>query len=190
MRLEKPRIEPVDLERLDDEQRRVLAPMLERGRVLNIFLTMARKPKALERFLAWGGYVLSRRNSMPPRERELAILRVGFNCRAGYEWTQHVPIGRDAGLSDDEIAAIKQGAVAHSWSDGDRAILNAVDDLTRDFFVSDHAWAALRQWWSEEQAADLVYTVGQYTQVSMALNSFGVQLDEGQTLDPDLAVGR
>lgn len=61
-----------------------------------------------------------------------------------------------------------------------------MDDLTGDFFVSEASWAAVRAHWSEEQAMDLVYTVGQYTQVSMALNGFGVQLDEGQVLDPDL----
>lgn len=189
MRLEKPRIAPVELDALDADQKDALGAMLEQGRVINIFRTMARKPKALKRFLEWGGYILSRRNSLPPREREIAILRTGYNCRSGYEWTQHVAIAKREGVTDAEVAAIKDGPNAPSWVDGDRAILVAVDDLTRDFFVSDHAWAALLQHWSEEQAMDLVYTVGQYTMVSMALNSFGVQLDEGQVLDPDLKAG-
>lgn len=189
MRLDKARIAPVALDALDADQKDALGPMLEQGRVINIFRTMARKPKALKRFLEWGGYILSRRNSLPPREREIAILRTGWNCRSGYEWTQHVPIGIRAGLTEAEVAAIKAGAGDPSWGEADRAILAAVDDLTRDFFISDHAWTAVRAHWSEEQAMDLVYTVGQYTQVSMALNSFGVQLDEGQVLDPELKVG-
>lgn len=185
MRLEQPRIAPVELDALDADQKDALGAMLEQGRVINIFRTMARKPKALKRFLEWGGYILSRRNSVPAREREIAILRVGWNCRSGYEWTQHVQIAIRAGVTEAEVAAIKVGGGDASWSEADRAILNAVDDLTRDFFVSEPSWAAVRAHWSEEQAMDLVYTVGQYTQVSMALNSFGVQLDEGQVLDPD-----
>jgi uncharacterized protein YciW len=64
-------------------------------------------------------------------------------------------------------------------------LLNATDDLTNNAFISDLNWAALTDF-SEKQRMDLVMTVGQYTQVSMMLNSFGVQLDPGYTLDPDL----
>ena len=65
-------------------------------------------------------------------------------------------------------------------------LIAAVDDLNRDHFVSTPSWVELSKHYSERQCMDLVFTVGQYTQVSMILNSFGVQLDQGQTLDPDL----
>ena len=186
MRLTAPRIAPVDLDRIDAEQEAALAPVRE-GRlgVLNIFRTLAHSPKALTRFLQWGGYILSKRNALPEREREIAILRTGYNCGSGYEWTQHREIGLRAGLSEVEIHAIKQGPDEPAWSGIDRAILTACDELTRDFFVSDTTWAALAAL-GDKARMDLVMTVGQYTQVSMMLNSFGVQLDEGQTLDPDL----
>lgn len=186
MRLSAPRIAPLDLDQLDPDQAAALAPV-KTGRLgpLNIFRTLARAPKALTAFLAWGSYVLSRRNALPERERELAILRVGFNCGAGYEWTQHREIGLAAGLTEAEVLAIKQGPDEPAWSESDRAILTACDELTRDFFVSDATWAALAPL-GDKGRMDLVLTVGQYTQVSMILNSFGVQLDEGQTLDPDL----
>jgi 4-carboxymuconolactone decarboxylase len=186
MRLRAPRIPPVELDRLEPAQAEALAPV-GAGRLgpLNIFRTLAHAPKALTAFLAWGSYVLSRRNALPERERELAILRVGFNCGSGYEWTQHREIGLAAGLTEAEIEAIKQGAEEPGWSEIDRAILVACDELTRDFFVSDATWQALAPL-GDKGRMDLVFTVGQYTQVSMILNSFGVQLDEGQTLDPDL----
>ena len=186
MRLAAPRIAPVDLDRIDAEQEAALAPVRQ-GRlgVLNIFRTLAHSPKALSRFLEWGGYILSKRNSLAEREREIAILRTGFNCGSGYEWTQHKAIGLAAGLSEAEILAIKQGPDEPAWSAIDRAILTACDELTRDFFVSDATWAALAPL-GDKGRMDLVMTVGQYTQVSMMLNSFGVQLDPGQTLDPDL----
>ena len=185
MRLTAPRIAALDLEAIDAEQRAALEPVIGTGRVLNIFRTMARAPKALGSFLQWGGYVLSKRNSLLPRDRELAILRTGFNCKSGYEWTQHVPIGLDAGLTAVEVERIKSGPEAEGWEERDRAMLRVVDDLTRSFFVSDASWAALT-FFTDRQKIDLVFTIGQYTQVSMFLNSFGVQLDEGQVLDPAL----
>ena len=193
MRLSEPRIAPVDLNKIDDEQREALASIQgatkdvtrSGGHILNIFRTMVHAPKALTAFLAWGGYILSRRNSLSERDRELVILRVGYNCKSGYEFTQHTRIGLDAGLTAAEVEAIKAGPDDPSWSEADRAMLRATDDLTRDFHVSDASWAALA-FLSDKQKMDLVMTVGQYTQVSMMLNSFGVQLDPGQTLDPAL----
>jgi alkylhydroperoxidase family enzyme len=184
MRLTKPRIAPVPDAELDADQKEILAPMGDR--VLNIFRTMVRAPKAAKGFLAWGNYVLSRRNDLPAREREIVILRIGYLCKAGYEWTQHVPIGVRAGLTDDEVARIKQGAPAPGWSAADQALLRASDELHHDQFITDATWAALKAHFTDKQCMDVVFTAGQYTQVSMILNSFGVQLDAGQTLDPDL----
>ncbi len=112
MRLSKPRIAPLQDGEMSDEQREALEPMAQGGRVLNIFRTLAHAPKALTRFQQWGGYVLSRRNSLPAREREIVILRTGFLCKSGYEFTQHTAIGLREGLSAEEIAAIKEGADA------------------------------------------------------------------------------
>ncbi len=192
MRLSKPRIEPVDLDRLDADQRAALSPFLDNGggkvgggKVLNIFRTLAHAPKALTAFLGWGSYILSRRNALSERDRELVILRTGYNCRSGYEWTQHKRIGLDSGLSEDEIERIKAGPDAAGWGDIDRAMLRATDDLTSNHFVSDASWAALAPL-GDKGRMDLVMTVGQYTQVSMMLNSFGIQVEDGWEVDPDL----
>lgn len=191
MRLGQPRIEPVDLDRLDTSQLDALAPLLETGggkvgggRVLNIFRTLAQTPEAAAAFLVWGGHILSRRNSLPPRERELVILRTGFLCKSGYEWMQHYRIGVDCGLTAEEIERIKAGPDAAGWTPLESAMLRATDELVRDHFISDTSWAALAEL-GDRGRMDLVYTVGQYTQVSMMLNSFGVQLEEGD-VDPAL----
>ncbi len=183
MRTTKPRIAPLTDAEFNDEQKEMLAPM--GGRVLNIFRTLVREPKAFKGFLAWGNYVLSRRNALPEREREIVILRTGYLCKSGYEWTQHVIIGKRSGLSDDEIARLKKGAEA-GWSAADAALIRASDELHEDQFISDATWDALEKHFTQKQCMDVVFTVGQYTQVSMILNTFGIQLDEGQTLDPDL----
>ena len=184
MRLSSPRIAPMSDAEMGPEQKEALKDFGD-GPLLNIFRTLARAPKALSRFNAWGGYVLSRRNDLPAREREIVILRVGYRCKSGYEFTQHTRIGLQSGLTAAEIENIKRGAGA-SWSPADAALIKAADELVADHFITDATWAELGQHFSDKQRMDVVFTVGQYTQVSMILNTFGVQLDEGQTLDPEL----
>ena len=186
MRLTTPRVAAAAAESWTEEQREIVEPMLARGPLLNIFRTLLTHPAAAKACLVWGGYILGRKSTLPPREREIVILRTGFLCRSGYEWTQHVPIARRAGLTDDEIARIKLGADAPGWSEADAALLRATDDLHREQFITEPVWAELARHFGERQRMDMVFTAGQYTQVSMLLNSFGVQLDEGQVLDPDL----
>ncbi len=184
MRLSKPRFPPLSDAELSAEQEEALKDFRP-GPVLNIFRTLVRAPKALTRFNAWGGYVLSRRNDLPAREREIVILRTGFLCKSGYEWTQHHRIGLREGLTAEEIERIKGGADA-GWSAADTALIKATDELHADQFIGEATWAELGRHFSDKQRMDVVFTCGQYTQVSMMLNTFGVQLDEGQTLDPDL----
>ncbi len=186
MRLKAPRIAPLADADMNANHREALAAQFGRGKVYNIFRTLARAPDAYRGFMRWGGYILSDKNSLAPREREIVILRAGFNWKSGYEWAQHVRIGKQCGLTDDEIARIKAGPDAPGWSAIDAALLRATDELTDDAFISDKTWAQLSSL-SEKQRMDLVMTVGQYTQVSMMLNAFGVQLDDDLTLDPDLA---
>jgi 4-carboxymuconolactone decarboxylase len=186
MRLSKPRITPLQDGELSPEQvERLSKSRGKDGSVLNIFRTLVRSPDAFRAFSWWGGYVMSR-NSLSPRDREIAILRVGWLCKSGYEWTQHHRIGLQSGLDAGEIERIKVGAGADGWSAAEKALLTAVDDLNRDHFVSNVAWTILAKHYSERQCMDLVFTVGQYTQVSMILNSFGIQVEDGQTVDPDL----
>ena len=184
MRLTKPRIAPLSDAEMGPEQKEALKDFGD-APLLNIFRTLARTPKALSRFNAWGGYVLSRRNDLPEREREIVILRVGYLCKSGYEFTQHTRIGLRSGLTAEEIERIKQGADA-GWSAADAALIRAAGELHADQFVTDDTWRELARHFTEKQCMDVVFTTGQYTQVSMMLNTFGVQLDAGQTLDPDL----
>jgi alkylhydroperoxidase family enzyme len=180
MRLEKPRLAPLAEADLDPE----LRERLGKGPLLNIFRTLAHHPKLLKRWLVFGNHVLGH-NTLAARERELVILRIGWLCRAGYEWGQHVRIARDSGLSDEEIARIPRGADAPGWSALDRALLRATDELHADAFVSDATWQALSQQLEARQLVDLVFTVGQYQMVSMALNTLGVQPEPGLARLPD-----
>ena len=180
MRLTKPRIPPLSRSEWSEEVRPLLEnPVLGEGqRVFNILATLAHHPKLFKRWTIFANHVLFK-STLPARERELLILRIGWLCRAGYEWGQHVVIGKQAGLTEAEITRITQGPEVPGWSPSDATLLRAVDELHRDAFVSEPTWKALAERWNTQQLMDVVFTVGQYNLVSMALNSFGVQLDPG-----------
>jgi 4-carboxymuconolactone decarboxylase len=181
MRLAKPRIEPLPEAQWDDEVRGLLEPAranIGRGAVPNVLATIARHPKLLKRWNVFGNHVLFK-STLPERDREILILRIGWLCRSGYEWGQHVIIGRRAGLSDEDIERIRKGADAAGWSPFESALVRAADELHADAFLGDVTWKALAARYDTHQLMDVVFTVGQYNLVSMALNTFGVQLDEG-----------
>ncbi len=173
-----PRVTPLPEAEWDAETTEVLNATQMGGRVLNIFRTLARHPKLLKRWLVFGTHVLGK-STLTPRQRELLILRTGWNCRAEYEWGQHVVIGRMVGITDDDLRRLIIGAEAPGWDPFEATLLRAADELHRDSRIGDATWAALTARYSTQQCIDVVFTVGQYTMVSMALNSLGVQLDEG-----------
>jgi len=177
MRLSKPRVLPVQEGEWTPEQRVVLEKLEPRRRSFNVYKTLARHPRLAERFIATIRYILSE-STLPPRDRELLILRIGWLCRAEYEWSRHSTLARQVGLTDGEIDRIAEGPAAEGWSGFEATLLRAVDELYEDAFISDATWERLAERYSEKQLMDLVFTVGQYNLVSMALNTFGVQLDE------------
>lgn len=177
-RLRTPRIPPLPQEEWDDETRELLAGLKREGRIFNIFATLAHHPALLRRWLVFGNHVLGK-STLPPRERELAILRMGWLCQAGYEWGHHVAMGKDAGLTDTEIQRVAEGPDAPGWNQFERTLLQAVNELHEDAFISDATWQSLAARYNTRQLLDLVFTAGQYKLVCMALNSVGVQLEPG-----------
>lgn len=186
MRLKEPRIQPLAPSEWSDETKEQMQKLQRDGQVFNIFATLARHPQLLKRWLVFGNHILAH-NSLPAREREIVILRMGWLCRARYEWGHHVAIGKQAGLSADDIRRIAAGPDAPGWDAFEATLLRAVDELNTDTFISDATWKALAARYSMEQMLDLVFTAGQYKMVSMALNSTGVQLEEGFEGFPDEA---
>lgn len=186
MRLTEPRIAPLPPSDWTDAQRAMLATPAREGALNNIGRTLLRRPEAFAALGAWSKYVMTG-GSLPPRQREIVILRIGFLCRSGYEWAQHAVMGIAAGLTPQEVERVKLGAEATGWSESDAALIRMTDELHADQFVGEETWAAMTRWFSEAQCMDAVFAAAQYANLSMILNTFGVQLDEGLTLDPDLA---
>ena len=176
MRLTTPRIRALADSEWSEAQRELLMRGNPRS-VHNVFRTLANHADLYRRWLPFGNHVLYK-STLPPREREILILRIGHLCRSDYEFAHHAEIGGRAGLSPDEIARIRVGSQAPGWSEHERALIRAADELYADQFICDETWAALAKTYNEHQLMDAVFTVGMYMLVSMALNSFGVQLEE------------
>lgn len=155
---------------------------------LNVQKTLANHPKLLGKWVLWANHVLFK-NSNTPRVREIAILRAGWNSGSMYEWNQHVRVGRGVKMTDADFAAIGRGPADAYW-DGkpavERLALQAADELRTKCNVSDATWARLAAegGLSDHQRMDLVAAVGQYSMVSIFLNTFGVELDKGMTPVP------
>ena len=180
------RLAPLTDDELTDEQRALLSVIDDRAaHATNIFRTLVRHPGLFRRFGPFGGKLL--RGRLTGRDRELLILRTAYNCRSAYEWAQHVLIAREAGLTDDEIVAVAAGPGAPVWSDHDRALLRAADELHADHRIGDETWAALRSDFDgdERLLIEVPMLVGNYTMLAFTLNTLGVPVEPGKAPLPD-----
>ena len=173
------RLAPLPADQWDDAVDQALAVMLPEERrtpdkASNILSTFVHHPALLKEFLKFNVHLLFR-STLPPRLRELAILRVAHRTDSEYEWGQHVKMGLREGLTEDEIAGVQRGEAADKF---DRTVLAGVDELMDSYELSDTTWAALGERFDERQRMDFVFTVGCYITVAMALKTFGVELDQ------------
>ncbi|MDP6376288.1 MAG: carboxymuconolactone decarboxylase family protein [Pseudomonadales bacterium] len=178
MRLDEPRVAPLEADAWDEKAKEVMARFDGPGEVLNIFKTLVNHPDLMRRWIVFGNHVLGK-STLDVRERELVILRIGYLCQSAYEWGQHVLISREAGMTEEEIRSCKTDSRAPGLSELDRLLFKATEELHEDAFIADETWSGLQEYLSTQQLMDLVFTVGQYNLVSMALNTFGVQADKG-----------
>jgi 4-carboxymuconolactone decarboxylase len=169
------RIAPLAPEEMSDEARKIADDLKaffgarEPG-LPKTFTTMFKHP-GLYRGQMQLGLELNQRGAIPPREREMVILRTAWLVRSPFEWGEHVAYGRKLGLTAEEIERITQGSCAAGWSEHDRAILRAVEELMGDHAVSDPTWAILSKSWTEQQRIELPGLVGSYTLTAMLYNT-------------------
>jgi 4-carboxymuconolactone decarboxylase len=145
----------------------------------NIFSTLARHPDLFSAWLPYGGFLLSRRATLPARERELLILRTGFNCGSSYEWGQHMRIGEALGMSREEVLRVADGPDAPGWDAAERTLLIAADELHAESKISEATWSLLSEEYDEQGLIEIAMLVGHYHMVAFALNSLEIELDEG-----------
>ena len=114
---------------------------------------------------------------LPPRDRKLAILRTGWLCQAPYEFGEHVAQARRMGFTADEIEGVTVGSTAPGWTDDERAVLEAVEDLHQNAMVGDATWTKLAKRLDDHQMFELLILIGQFTATAYFQNSLRLRLE-------------
>jgi 4-carboxymuconolactone decarboxylase len=145
---------------------------------LNVFRVMAHNPRLFRDWLRMASPLLMNGLSLEPRLREITILRVAQNCRSEYEFGQHIPIARVAGVTDEEMAALKDYESSDKFSELERALVRYVDAVSHfDADAPDHA-REMKRWLSDRELVELSFVVGHWTMVACVLVPLEVELDE------------
>ena len=186
MTFQAPRISPLPPAQWDPETANVLrgAVTAPDGGTLNLFSTLAHHPKLLKKWLVFASHLLVK-GELPPRERELLILRTAWNCGCEYEWGQHVLLGRRAGLGEAEIVRVVDGPDAPGWSVPDATLLRAADELHKHSRIGARTWSALGTFATPQQLIELPFLVGHYHMVAFTLRSLAVAREPGVPSWPD-----
>ncbi len=149
----------------------------EEGSRTNVMMVLANHPQMAMPYSHWSKHLLMT-NTLSARTLELLILRVAWRVRSAYEWHNHVGYGLNAGLTLEDIAAVRDyPSDAARWAQEDRLVLAAVDELMDGHVVSDATWEDLARHYDRRQMMDLVMSIGHYVMTSWALSSFGVPLE-------------
>lgn len=178
-----PRILPLPRAEWTDDAREVFAywgepNAWEEGSKTNVIMVMANHPDLGKVFNIWGKHLLMS-NTLSTRQLEIIILRIAWLVKSAYEWHNHVGYGLNAGLTLDEIAAIRTFPDGGSWNDQDETVLRSVGELIDNGTICGPTWQALGTFLDKRQLMDLVFSIGHYVMTSWALSSFGVEIEGG-----------
>lgn len=148
-------------------------------RPINLFRALAHGPEVLE-WMAEIGSWIRYRCRLDPRLRELAIIQVGYVTRSPYEFSHHVKIGRDFGVTDDDLRDLVADTHGQDCALGEqeRAVLSAARELTAGTELSDETWSRLRQFLPPARLLDLLFVVTHYVQVVRMLGALQIDVEE------------
>ena len=142
----------------------------------NVFTTLARHRGLFRPWLRFAGALMPG-GSLPREQTELLILRTAHNCGCDYEWHHHERLGREAGLSAEEIERVRRGPSADGWSPDQSLLLRAADELHEHRTISDELWAALRPGRKDHELIEICMLVGHYEMLAGTINAIGIQPD-------------
>jgi alkylhydroperoxidase family enzyme len=150
------------------------------ARNINLYRALAHSPDAARSFQGLGRYIRFH-SRLDPRLREMAILQVGYVTRSPYEFSHHIKIGREFGVTDDDIRAIEQDTQgqATSLSPLERATLRAARELAAQPQLSDATFAELQKGGLDnERLVDLLLTISFYCGVVRLLAALQIDVEE------------
>lgn len=148
------------------------------NRPISLFKALVNSPKAARAFSGLGGFIRYG-SRLDPRLRELAILQVGWLARSPYEWSHHVKIGHDFGVSDDDIRALIDDTAGKptALDDLTRTVLRAAREMTDGGAVTEGTFARLQTTLGNEQVVDLTVTIAFYNAVVRVLATLQIDVE-------------
>lgn len=180
-----PRIGNLPREEWTDDARGVFAfwgqpGTWENGSPSNLTMVLANHPPLANAYHVFGKHLLID-TTIAARPRELIVLRTAWLQKCQYEWHHHVGYALKAGLTMEEIAAIRDGWQSPVWDgkDEDRAVLRAVDELVQTSRMTDEAYGGLSAHFGKQQMMDMVFTIGNYVMLGWAVATFGIPVEDG-----------
>jgi len=154
------------------------------ARGMHVLGTLAHHPTLAKAFLTFNAHVAGA-STLAVRVRELVILRISWLRQAEYEFVQHVILGLRAGLTEEEVERVQRGPDAPGWDPLDADLVRATDELHTQARIEQATWERLAARFDTAQLMDLVFLIGCYDVLSMAIKSFATQLEPGvASLDP------
>jgi alkylhydroperoxidase family enzyme len=127
-------------------------------------------------------------SDLPPILREVAILRVGYLSGSAYEVFHHEGLGREVGMSEAQVDAIRAGRADPVLTPAQQAVMAFADDIILNVRAGDATLAAVRVHLSDKGLVDLILVVGLYMTISRLLETAGVELDQA-SIDTKLTSG-
>jgi alkylhydroperoxidase family enzyme len=148
-------------------------------RNITLHRALANSPNGLRAFGALGNFI-RHKSRLDPRLRELAILQVGYLARAPYEWSHHVKIGRDFGVSDADIRALiaETEGKPNDLDPLAKAVLRAAREMTNTLAISEATYAELQKSLDDERLVDLTITIGFYNAVVRILHTLKIDVED------------
>lgn len=116
---------------------------------------------------------------LDPRLREMAILQVGYCARSPYEWSHHVKIGFDFGVSEADIRALIDDTEGRptSLDAPTKAVLKAARELATEIKLSDESFAALQQHLDTPRLLELFYAICSYCATVRMLAALKIDIE-------------
>ncbi|HYZ21416.1 MAG TPA: carboxymuconolactone decarboxylase family protein, partial [Rhodopila sp.] len=164
-----PYLEPSDLAPEDQD-------LLKRP--IWLFKALVNSPKAARAFSGLGQYIRYG-SKLDPRLRELAILQVGWLARSPYEWSHHVKLGHDFGVSDADVQALIDDTAGRPTSLDAlaRMVLRAAREMTAEGAMRQETFTALQTELGNEQVVDLTLTIAFYNAVVRVLATLQIDVE-------------
>jgi alkylhydroperoxidase family enzyme len=182
VQLSKPRVDPLPEAQWTDEHKKRVAQFVPDGaRPGNGFRTLLNVPELIDHTMSFHRYV-SQNSSLPPRIRELLMLRTAWLHGSDVIWRERVPYAREAGLGND-LRRIAEGPSAAGWDGFEANLLRMADQLFRNSFVNDAVFNVMASRYNTCNLMDAGMTVADIASLALLYNALGVQPDEAQAAD-------